>query len=99
MKHPYRTVEVDDVGIDASADVSDLVGFPGQRGKDFDLLDVAGHKVQVGFAHRNTHVDVHVGDREFQIYDSRGELLATITKTTTRDVSRYKAYGWGDNIG
>ena len=44
-------------------------------------------------------MDVHVADQEFQIYDSRGELLATIAKTTTRDISRYKAYGWGDNIG
>jgi hypothetical protein len=66
---------------------------------DRGSTQVAGQKLQVGFAHRNTVVDVHVGDREFRIYDSHGELLATIPKTTTKDVSRYKAYGWGDNIG
>jgi hypothetical protein len=66
---------------------------------DRGATQVAGQKLQVGFAHRNTLVDVHVGDREFQIYDSHGELLATIPKTTTKDISRYKAYGWGDNIG
>ena len=55
-------------------------------------------RTQVGFAHRNTLVDVHVGDREFRIYDNHGELLATIPKTTTKDISRYKAYGWSDNI-
>ena len=65
---------------------------------DRGSTQVAGQKLQVGFAYRNSLVDVHVADREFQIYDSRGELLATIAKTTTRDISRYKAYGWGDNI-
>jgi len=66
---------------------------------DRGSTQVAGQKLQVGFAHRNTLVDVHVADREFRIYDSHGELLATIPKTTTKDISRYKAYGWGDNIG
>ena len=66
-----------------------------QRG----TTQVAGQKLQIGFAHRNTLVDVHVADREFEIYDNHGELLATIPKTTTKDISRYKAYGWSDNIG
>ncbi|MCU1661228.1 MAG: putative family ISMav2-like transposase [Pseudonocardia sp.] len=66
---------------------------------DRGTTQVAGQQLQVGFAHRNTLVDVHIGDHEFQIYDTHGELLATITKTTSKDVSRYKAYGWQDNIG
>jgi hypothetical protein len=35
----------------------------------------------------------------FQIYDSAGELLTSIPKTTTKGISRYKAYGWGETIG
>ncbi len=66
---------------------------------DRGSTQVAGQKLQVGFAYRNSLVDVHVAERQFQIYDSRGELLATIPKTTTKDISRYKAYGWRDNIG
>ena len=66
---------------------------------DRGTTQVAGQKLQVGFAHRNTLVDIHVDDTTFEIYDSRGELLATIPKTTTKDISRYKAYGWRDNIG
>jgi hypothetical protein len=63
---------------------------------DRGTTQVAGQKLQVGYAHRNTHVDVHVADREFHIYDNHGELLATIPKTTTKDITRYKAYGWTD---
>jgi len=66
---------------------------------DRGSTQVAGQKLQVGFAHRNTLVDVHVADREFRIYDSHGELLAAIPKTTTNDISRYKAYGLSENIG
>ena len=47
---------------------------------------------------RNTDVDVHVTDTTFEIHDTAGELLASIPKTTTKDISRYKAYGWTDNI-
>lgn len=66
---------------------------------DRGTTQVAGQKLQVGFAHRNTLVDVHLAGDQFRIYDSEGELLATIPKTTTKDISRYKAYGWRDNIG
>ena len=54
---------------------------------------------QIGLAHRNTLVDIHVDEAIFDIYNSVGEQLAPIPKTTTKDVSRYKAYGWRDNIG
>lgn len=60
---------------------------------------MAGQKLQVGFAYRNTLVDVHLDDAQFKVYDSDGELLATIATTTTKTISRYKAYGWSDNIG
>ena len=60
---------------------------------------MAGQKLQVGYAHRNTVVDVHLDDDQFEVYNSEGELLAAIPKTTLKDISRYKAYGWRDNIG
>ena len=66
---------------------------------DRGATQVAGQKLQVGHAHRNTLVDIHVDDTVFRVYDSEGELLASIPKTTTKDISRYKAYGWSDNIG
>ena len=52
---------------------------------------VAGQKLQISIAHRNTVVDIQVEDTMFQIYDSAGELLASIPKTTTKGISRYKA--------
>lgn len=60
---------------------------------------VAGQTLRVGYPHRNSLVDVHVHQTEFQVYDSAGELLLTIPKTTSKEVTRFKAYGWTDNIG
>jgi hypothetical protein len=60
---------------------------------------VAGQSLRVGYPHRNTIVDIHIHEDQFQIYDLDAELLATIAKTTTKEVTRFKAYGWTDNIG
>jgi hypothetical protein len=65
-----------------------------QRG----TTQIAGQKLQVGYPHRNTVVDVHVTDTTFEIHDTAGEPLASIPKTTTKEISRYKACGWSDNI-
>jgi hypothetical protein len=66
---------------------------------DRGATQIAGQKLHIGITHRNTLVDIHVHDTTFEVYDCAGELLASIPKTTTKDISRYKAYGWRDNIG
>jgi hypothetical protein len=32
------------------------------------------------------------------VYNSTGELLASIPKIITEEISRYRTYGWRDNI-
>ena len=68
----------------------------GRRVSKGGTTQVAGQTLRVGFAHRNTLVEVHVHDTEFRIHDQHGELLATIPKLTTDDVTRFKAYGWSN---
>ena len=79
----------------AAADVITVQRKVSQGG----TTQVAGQTLRIGYPHRNTLVDVHVHDSEFRIYDTDGELLATIPKTTTKEVTRFKAYGWTDNVG
>ena len=55
---------------------------------------VAGQTIQVGFAHRNTIVDITVADTTFTVTDLDGEPLTVIPSTTTKEVHRFKAYGW-----
>ena len=42
----------------------------------------------VGFAHRHTLVDIDVHETEFHIYDQAGEALATIPRTSGKEVTR-----------
>jgi hypothetical protein len=39
------------------------------------------------YPHRNTVVDTHVHEGEFQVYGLTGEPLTTIPKTTTKEVT------------
>jgi hypothetical protein len=60
---------------------------------------VAGQTLRVGSAHRNTVIGVVVHDTELHVYDHTGEPLAVIPRTTTKEVNRYKAYGWSGRNG
>jgi hypothetical protein len=60
---------------------------------------VAGQRLQVGFAHRHTLVDVVVHETEFHVYDQAGELLVVIPRTSRREVTRTKGYGVRDRVG
>ena len=42
-------------------------------------------------------VDVH--DAEFHVYDQAGEPLATIPRTSGKEVTRTKGYGVRDRVG
>jgi hypothetical protein len=59
---------------------------------------VAGQRLQVGFAHRHTLVDVDVHESEFHVYDQAGEILAAIPRTRGNEVTRIKGYGARDRM-
>jgi hypothetical protein len=59
---------------------------------------VAGQRLQVGFAHRHTLVDVVVHDAEFHVYDQAGEPLVVIPRTSSKEVTRTKGYGVRDRV-
>jgi hypothetical protein len=63
------------------------------------VTQVAGQTLRVGHAHRNTLVDVEAHDGEFHVYDLAGEPLTVIPRTSTKEISRFKAYGWKDRVG
>ena len=58
---------------------------------------VAGQRLQVGFAHRHTLVDIDVHEAEFHVYDQAGEPLAAIPRTSGKEVTRTKGYGVRDH--
>jgi transposase InsO family protein len=63
------------------------------------LTQVAGQTLRVGHAHRNTLVDVEAHDGEFHVYDLAGEPLTVIPRTSSKEISRFKAYGWKHRVG
>ena len=63
------------------------------------VTQVVGQTLRVGHAHRNTVTDVEVHGTEFHLCDHAGEPLAVITRTSAKEVSRYKAYGWSNRNG
>jgi hypothetical protein len=62
-------------------------------------IQVAGQRLQVGFAHRHTLVDVVVHDAEFHVYDQAGEQLLVIPRISGKEVTRTKGYGVRDRVG
>ena len=63
------------------------------------MTQVAGQTLRVGFPHRHTLVEIDVHEAEFHIYDQAGEPLATIPRTSGKEVTRTKGYGVRDRVG
>ena len=58
-----------------------------QRGQ----VQVAGERIQVGFAHARQVVTIHVTEREFRIFD-QGGLIKVIPRHDRQEVTRFKAH-------
>ncbi|MFF3991677.1 IS481 family transposase [Streptomyces sp. NPDC001797] len=56
-------------------------------------IQVCGQQVQVGMAHARTVVSVEVTDTTLHVFDQDGHRLRTVPRTTSKEVTRFKAYG------
>ena len=57
-------------------------------------LQVAGQRVQVGMGHAGKTVTVEVDESMLRIVDEHGQLLALVPRTNSKEVKRFKAYGY-----
>jgi transposase InsO family protein len=56
-------------------------------------IQVARQRIQVGFSHAGKIVTIDFGDTTLQVIDQHGELLTTVPRASTGEISRFKAYG------
>ena len=53
----------------------------------------ARQRIQVGFSHARKTVTIQPADTTLRIIDQHGELLTTVLRDSTSEISRFKAYG------
>jgi hypothetical protein len=56
-------------------------------------MQVARQRIQVGFGHVGKTVTIELGDTSMRVIDQHGELITTIPRNSTGEISRFKAYG------
>jgi hypothetical protein len=56
-------------------------------------IHVARQRIQVGLSQAGQIVTIELGDTTLQIIDSNGELLTTVPRNSTGEISRFKAHG------
>jgi transposase InsO family protein len=56
-------------------------------------IRVARQRVQVGLPHAGRIVTIELGDTTLRVTDPDGELLATVPRNGTGEISRFKAHG------
>jgi Integrase core domain len=56
-------------------------------------IQVAHQRIQVGFGHAGKIVTIELGDTSLRIIDDQGELITTVPRNSTGEISRFKAYG------
>ena len=56
-------------------------------------IQVARQRIQVGFPHAGKIVTIDFGDTTLRVIDQHGELLTTVPRASTGEISRFKAYG------
>jgi hypothetical protein len=56
-------------------------------------IQVARQRIQVGFSHAGKIVTIELGDTSLRIIDHHGELITTVPRNSTGEISRFKAYG------
>jgi hypothetical protein len=56
-------------------------------------IQVARQRIQVGFPHAGKTVTIELGHTTLRVIDSNGELITTVPRNSTGEISRFKAYG------
>jgi hypothetical protein len=56
-------------------------------------IQVARQRIQAGFSHAGKTVTIQLGDTTLRIIDQHGELITTVPRNGTTEISRFKAYG------
>ena len=55
-------------------------------------IQVARQRIQVGFSHAGKTVTIPFGDTTLRVIDQHGELITTVPRATSGQISRFKAY-------
>ena len=56
-------------------------------------IQVARQRIHVGLPHAGRIVTIELGDTKLRVIDGSGELLTTVPRNSTGEISRFKAYG------
>ena len=56
-------------------------------------IQVARQRIQVGLPHAGQVVTIELADTTLRIIDNQGELIATVPRNSTGEISRFKAHG------
>jgi hypothetical protein len=56
-------------------------------------IQVARQRIQVGLSHAGQAVTIELGSTSLRIIDQHGELITTVHRNGTTEISRFKAYG------
>jgi hypothetical protein len=56
-------------------------------------IQVARQRIQAGLSHAGQTVTIQLGDATLRIIDQHGELITTVPRNRTGEISRFKAYG------
>lgn len=56
-------------------------------------IQVAHQRIQVGFHHAGQTVTIELGDTSLRIIDQHGELITTVPRNGSGEITRFKAYG------
>jgi hypothetical protein len=56
-------------------------------------IQVARQRIHVGLSHAGRIVAIELGDNTLRVIDGDGELLTTVPRNSTGEISRFKAYG------
>jgi transposase InsO family protein len=56
-------------------------------------IQVARQRIQVGFSHAGQTVTIELGDASLRVIDEHGELITTVPRNGSGEISRFKAYG------
>jgi hypothetical protein len=56
-------------------------------------IQVARQRIQAGFSHAGKTVTIELADTTLAVIDSNGELITTVPRNSTGDITRFKAYG------
>ena len=56
-------------------------------------IQVARQRIQVGLSHAGQTVIIQLAQTTAQVIDQDGELITTVPRNGTSEISRFKAYG------